>query len=345
MATLRCPMPSTGLLTADDLDEIGRVAFDAEQPLELAAELIDAVDHGLVADEIVTGYALVLAAEITERDGDLQQALVLAERAIEAHRAHGESDGYSQAFRARLLLRLGREDEAITELAALRPLMSQDPDVVAGICEALEVGGRAELAEQWLTAALSTALQRRQELELRRGEPDYEQSAAIAFMLAQSRHEIRGDLDLPHDDYDDLADRLMSVVQAALAAAEPDYEAAALLYWPQPEFDQLLQRWPTLAEEYGQTWDEYRSTVQKTLELWSESSSLQLGLVTGSVEELVTHAERNGDDPTDPQVRQDYAQDLTEPAREIPWPPARNQPCWCGSAQKYKKCCLPRSRT
>ena len=23
----------------------------------------------------------------------------------------------------------------------------------------------------------------------------------------------------------------------------------------------------------------------------------------------------------------------------IPWPPGRNEPCWCGSGRKYKKCC------
>lgn len=23
----------------------------------------------------------------------------------------------------------------------------------------------------------------------------------------------------------------------------------------------------------------------------------------------------------------------------IAWPPGRNQPCWCGSGRKYKKCC------
>lgn len=338
-------MPSTGLLTADDLDEIGRVAFDADQPRDLAAELIGAVDQGLVADQVDTGYALVLAAEITERDGDLQEALVLAERAIEAHRVHGELDDFPRAFRARLLLRLGREDEAMAELTALRPLMSENPDAVAAICEALEAGGRLELAEQWLTTALSTVLQRREELESQRGEPDYTQVVGMAFVLAQCRHRIRGDLDLPHDDYDDLADVMMTAVQGLLGGDEPDYEAATLLVWSQPEFERLLQRWPTLAEEYGQTWDEYRTTAQKMLVQWSESSHSQLGLVAGSVEELATHAERIGDDPTDPQVRQDYAQDLTDPAREISWPPGRNHPCWCGSAQKYKKCCLPPART
>jgi uncharacterized protein YecA (UPF0149 family) len=23
----------------------------------------------------------------------------------------------------------------------------------------------------------------------------------------------------------------------------------------------------------------------------------------------------------------------------VSWPPGRNQPCWCGSGYKYKKCC------
>lgn len=226
----------------------------------------------------------------------------------------------------------------------MRPLLNQDPDAVAYICDTLEAGGRAEMAEQWLTAALSAALQRRQELVPQRGTRDYIQVAAVAFMLAQSRHRIRGVLDLPHDDYDDLADRLVSALQAALVDDEPDYESATLLFWPQPELERLLERWPALSDEYGHTWDEYRSKVQKLLTLWSDSSHLQLRLTVGSVEELAGYAQRSGDDPTDPQIRQYYAEDLTEPSREISWPPRRNHPCWCGSSQKYKKCCLPRTR-
>ncbi|MFC6581654.1 SEC-C metal-binding domain-containing protein [Planomonospora parontospora] len=26
----------------------------------------------------------------------------------------------------------------------------------------------------------------------------------------------------------------------------------------------------------------------------------------------------------------------------MPWPPERNDPCWCGSGRKYKQCCRPR---
>ena len=37
--------------------------------------------------------------------------------------------------------------------------------------------------------------------------------------------------------------------------------------------------------------------------------------------------------------------DAVEPGPMLAWPPGRNDPCWCGSRTKYKKCCLPRPRS
>ena len=34
---------------------------------------------------------------------------------------------------------------------------------------------------------------------------------------------------------------------------------------------------------------------------------------------------------------------LDEDPGVIAWPPGRNQPCWCGSGRKYKKCCAATS--
>ncbi len=323
-------MLSTGLLTSDDLDEIG-FSF-SDQPCEVAAELVNAVDRGLVADQSDTGRALMLAAELTDSAGDLQAAQVLAERAVEACRAYGDPDGYSQAFHAELLLRLGREDEAMAELTALRPLLSEDADAVSYISEALEAGGHPEIAEQWLTAALHPALQRRQALDSQRGEPAYEQATALAAGLAQERHRVRRDLGLPRDEHDDLAEVLSDEVLDALRVGELDYEGTAVLFWPRPEFDRLLLRWPVLAEEYGQNWDEYLTTVQRSLVLWSESGHPRLVLFAGAVDQLAHYADRVGSDPTDPQVRQGYAQHLAEHPQETAWPPGRNHDCWCGSA-------------
>ncbi len=302
-------MPSTRLLTTDDLDEIG-CSF-SDQPFEVAAELVDAVDRGLVVDPADTGYALMLAAELTNRAGDLQATEVLAERAVEAYRVHGDPDGYAQAFHAELLLRLGREDEGMAELTALRPLLSEDAGAVSYISEALERGGHPEIAEQWLTVALHTALQRRQALDSQRGEPAYEQATA----LAQERHRVRRDLALPRDEHDYLAEVLGDEVLDALGIDERDYEGTALLFWPRPEFDRLLLRWPVLAEEYGQTWDEYLTTVQRSLVLWSESAHSRLALFAGAVDQLAHYADREGSDPTDPQVRQGYAQYLADHLR------------------------------
>jgi hypothetical protein len=40
------------------------------------------------------------------------------------------------------------------------------------------------------------------------------------------------------------------------------------------------------------------------------------------------------------QLRARYAADLcSDPTRGTTWPPGRNEPCWCGSGRKYKKCC------
>ncbi len=336
-------MPSTGLLTSDDLDEIGRSPGD--QPLEVAAELVDAVEQGLVADQADTGYALILAAEITEREGDPREAQVLAERAVEAYRAGGDPDSYPRAFRAGLLLRLGRADEAMAELTALRPSLSEDADAVSYLSEGLEAGGCAEIAEQWLTEVLVAELQRLRALDSERRQPAYEQAMAVAFALALERHEVRRNLDLPHDEHDRLADLLMDAMHHVLSDDEQDYEGTALLLWPQPEFGQVLLRWPVLTEEYGHTWDEYRTRVQRDLVLWSESGCPGLALLAGTAGELAYYADHNGGDPTDPRIRQGYAQHLEEHSQTTAWPPGRNQECWCGSALKYKKCCLPRART
>ena len=339
-------MPSTGLLTIDDLDEIGSSALEADQPLKVAAELVDAVDQGLMADQADSGYALILAAEITEREGDLLTAAVLAERAIEEHRTHGFLDcGHPQAFHASLLLRLGRTDEAMAELTALRPLLSEDPEAASYLSEALAAGGRAEIAEQWLTEALVKVLPALTALDTERDQPAQVQAMVVACALAIQRHDVRRDLGLPHDDHDHLGDILRQVGHQVLGDGAQDAEDTTLLFWPRPEFDQVLLRWPALAEEYGHTWDEHRARVQRNLMSWSTAGRPQVVLLAGTADGLALHAELEDGDPTDSQVRQGYAQHLDEHPWEIAWPPPRNDACWCGSELKYKKCCLPRGRT
>jgi hypothetical protein len=213
-------MPSTGLITTSDLDKIG--SSFKHQPFERAAELVAAVEQGRVADEEDIGYALMLAAEIIEREGDLPGAQVMAERSVKAYLACGDPDGYPRAYHAELLLRLGREDDALAELTALRPMMSEDSNAVSYVSEAWEEGGRPEIAVEWLSAELIVMLQRRAELEPQRPNPDYEHATAMAYAMAQVRHRLRSNLGLPNDEYDDLVDQLRYAVRGVLDDDEPD---------------------------------------------------------------------------------------------------------------------------
>lgn len=335
-----CVMPSSPLLTSGDLDEIGAAAFDAEDPRTVAAELVDAVEQGRVADRADVGYALLLAAEIMERADDLDAALVLAERAVRVYQQDADrDDGYARSVRAGLLLRLGREDEGLAELARLRRLLTGDADAVSYVSEALEAGGRPEIAEQWLSAALETLRQR--ESPGSREDPAYRGAAMMVYALAQQRHRIRRDLDLPHDEHDELADRLRDAVDGVLADEDDEDEGdLAVLFWPRGEFEALLARWPQLTRSYGATWDEHRDAVERGLQKGSQAGLSGLAVLAGRVEDLARYAARLGVDATDADVREGYAQTLW--AR--PWPPGRNEPCWCGCGVKYKKCCLARAR-
>ncbi len=51
-------------------------------------------------------------------------------------------------------------------------------------------------------------------------------------------------------------------------------------------------------------------------------------------------ADQEPDEEDPAQLRARYAADMgRDPSRTIAWPPGRNDPCWCGSGRKYKKCC------
>jgi len=51
-------------------------------------------------------------------------------------------------------------------------------------------------------------------------------------------------------------------------------------------------------------------------------------------------AENAPDEPDPSQLRAQYAADVArDTSRTVTWPPGRNDPCWCGSGRKYKKCC------
>ncbi|WP_410810878.1 SEC-C domain-containing protein [Micromonospora sp. 067-2] len=329
-------MPTPEPLTADRIDEIGTMGLTSPDPAALVAELVGAVDEGRVADPDDTGYALLVAADILDRAGDLADALALATRAVAEQ---PDENAYARSVRGGLLLRLGREDEGLAELTELRPLLQTHPDATYLIDELVE-SGRPETALEWLTGALDAILQRSRSHQ-HESEDAQDEAAAMIYGLAQRRHNLREEMGLPHDDHDNLADRLRAASDHALGAL--DDGPATLLFWPRVEFDALLARWPALADSYPTDWDEHRAQIEGALANASGLGAAGLGVVAGTVAGLASFAEQAGSDPTDEETLDEYADSLDE-AGPVAWPPGRNDACWCGSGAKYKKCCLPRTR-
>ncbi|MEU1589528.1 SEC-C metal-binding domain-containing protein [Micromonospora sp. NPDC005710] len=321
------------LLTSDRIDEIGIMGPVSPDPAAFVAELVGAVDDGRVADPDDTGYALLVAADILEQAGDRADALALATRAIAEQ---PDDNAYPRAVRGGLLLRLDRSDEGMAELTALRPLLETDPAAVYLVDELAE-SGRTDTAVEWLTGALDAILERTR-TQQHASEDAQDEAAAMIYGLAQRRHDLREEQGLPHDEYDNLADRLRAASTHALDAL--DDGPATLLFWPQAEFDALLERWPALADSYPPTWDEYRANLERTFVEASGMGGVDLGVVAGTVDGLAAFA---GADPIDEETLDEYADSLDETGVTA-WPPGRNDTCWCGSGAKYKKCCLPRSR-
>lgn len=334
-------MPLKADLTSAELEEIRQSALGAADPLGVAADLADAVDAGRLADQDDAGDALTIAAGIAESRSKLDAALRYADRAIEAFGDRDDSKaGAARALRARILFRAGRDEEAVAELEPLRPQLMQYPDAPAYITAAMAVGGHthARVAEHWLTEAVKAAMSERGT-----GEPNNADDAGQLFFLLQQRHRLRHAVGEQHDQHDNLAERLET--RLANASAPPVTGADDdLLFFPKAEFDNLLAEWPALSSSYGADWDEHRARLERELVRLAGGGRTGLTVHPGTVSGLKSFAGSDGD-PTDAKTRSGYAAQQAGATGQIPWPPERNAACWCGSGLKYKKDCLPRSRS
>jgi hypothetical protein len=276
----------------------------------------------------------MLAAEATDHAGDPAGAAELAGRAAERFRGTDFDDGGALAYRGSLLLRAGRDADGLAVLAALRPRLVEDPEAPEYVAAALVEADRAAVAEQWLTEALTTMLDRRSTLADKPDSPEFEEASLLAFALLRERHAVRHELDLPHDEHDDLAEELEDALEEELAGG-------AALFLPRAEHDRMLARTPELAEVLGPDWDAHRGSVEAALRAYADPEH-RPRIVVGTADGLSAHLTEAGGDPTDPAAHLDYIATLLDGPAELAWPPGRNDPCWCGSGDKYKKCCEPR---
>jgi hypothetical protein len=111
-------------------------------------------------------------------------------------------------------------------------------------------------------------------------------------------------------------------------------------WFPEPEWERAIERWPHLAEELPVAHDRYRAALESRLRaMQPRLEGNRLGLVALTVEEVEARAAADDVDAGSGEARGRAAAEATRLGRAVPWPPGRNDPCWCGSGEKYKRCC------
>jgi tetratricopeptide (TPR) repeat protein len=321
------------LLTEDDLTAIADGSRDAAATIRA---LISAVDDDQLADPSDAGYAIALAADVAEAAGDTSEAVALARRAVALADETDPEYLYPHGLLARLLGAQGDREAADAMLERLRAALTTKDQAAHVLAEAAESMNAQQTALNWLTEALDVLAPDRDDLPL----PG--RGFEIVAELLMARHDLREGMGLPHDADDELADR----IDAAFAEAVEDLIdlTMSVLFFPQNELEGLYLLAPAMASLVGQSWDEHRARVQLMLTANSDAGISGQMVVAAAAEGYLRFAADEEMDPADPTTINEYADFLVDEEDEgvRPWPPGRNDPCWCGSGLKYKKCCLRR---
>ena len=326
------------------LDEIGDEvdALMAAHDARKTAEHCERCAGDLASGELGRAAWLSHAGECWELADELEQAKRCYEEAL----ADGGPAWLDvRASLAAVLLDLDDEARANKLLEELRRDVAKGPvrgPVHEYVGERLEMHGRLEEALRWFTAGVVAA-----------DRPDAREDAKVgAVGTLNGRFRVRRALGLPQDRYDEMAEEQRRRADEDFDAfselddddddfgisGDPTQTSLAVLYWPPPEFARLLERWPAMAQDYGDQHAEHRTLLEHRLRELAEMHS-RLSVATATVDEYVAFAERDGDDPAQGATRAGFAAHLGFVGRTVAWPPGRNAPCWCGSGTKYKKCC------
>jgi hypothetical protein len=112
--------------------------------------------------------------------------------------------------------------------------------------------------------------------------------------------------------------------------------AAAVAWFPAGEHARALGAWPAFAQETGGA---RHAAYSLALDRRMRGTARRPVLVALTVAEVGDWAARAGWDPGWGVTHAQIAADAARAGRGRPWPPGRNEPCWCGSDAKYKRCC------
>ncbi|MEU4444565.1 tetratricopeptide repeat protein [Actinosynnema sp. NPDC050801] len=274
---------------------------------------------------------LVEAAETWRRAGDDERAVALLEQVVAEG---GEDADEARVALADVLFDLGRVEQARTQLDTLRRERPPSPAPYHLAAELLEGRGALDEALTWFTMAVSRLTQ--EEMAQREGEFGF---ASYANNVLAGRRRVRQALAMPPDELDEsvksLADRAEDFATALTPRATP--QEVRVLFWPRGEIARAHDTWPQVVQHADV--DVVVANREDANRELAESGAARITMVPLTVARLADFAARTGGDPADEGTRMACLNEIVEEGGTVDWPPARNAPCWCGSAVKYKKCC------
>ena len=278
--------------------------------------------------------ALIENAERRQLSGDHAGALDLLDQAIPLG---GVDAAYAMGARAASLYELGRAVEARSQLELLWKYTPFSAIASHRAADAAEMGGDLKLALRWFDMALSRCAD-----ELKDADVDEDGIGAPVAMLLVGRRRVRRLLGLGSDDLDIASSPEPPAPDVAYPGElRPDVvtpgTGVRVLFWPRDQVAEAAARWPTLV----QTAEVEPVVRQRELDnrRLVATQGARVVMVPITVAQLQEYADRTNSDPLDARTRTELLHEKFDQGAGIPWPPARNATCWCGSGLKYKKCC------
>lgn len=307
--------------------------------------------------------------------GEHERALTLYEQLLEGECG---SRHLIEAYRVSELWATGQHEQAREAATVLRAQHPKDGMAWNVVAEVFEDAGDLGSAEQWFTAGVTHLLGPTASLTLDdvQGTEHFFDVSDLLIGRHRVRRHLRrphdGLDDLAHQVHEQrqitLSGRVRSLDElhdpakeaeilqeenellrareaeliaevADLQASRPRQQARCVFYLPPRELTLLLERYPALGELYGSDHAGHRRRLEEALLSLSDLGHARLGVAPGTVAGLEAYAREEGVDPDEWEAGAGYAADLGRLGRAVDWPPPRNGPCWCGSGNKYKKCC------
>jgi tetratricopeptide (TPR) repeat protein len=290
-------------------------AYRDAPTLEAAEQTLKALERGGHDSDPPIGDLYDELAELAAEEEKFGLAVRAQRRAVELG---CEMPTLGREMLGWYLMKDRRRAAGEAEFAALRREIGDDPQLLVTLGNARADAGDEKAALAAFDEALATA-------------KELGDSEAIKTARSERRFS-REMLGLSEDEDDRLAPRPLG------DALRSEEISVAVAWFPRSEQRTALVQWPDLEEDLVDA-DRYCRRIEQHLRELAAASGQRPSVAPLTVNQLTAYAESEGLDPTDGRARARLAADLDRRGQAIPWPPGRNEPCWCGSDRKYKRCC------